>query len=122
MRKSQVWQEGARPVAPGLFLDVEGGFFGAHYTRNPQWPTQTSRSRSGAGEGFPSLIDGEGEIGVDKNVAVAIFSLRLFNADHLMPTVHTAHGVGVDGKRNVLVHAGVAPPDSVGVRVGALVG
>src|SRR5438552_19147748 len=34
-----------------------------------------------------------------------------------MPAVHAAHGVGLHGKRQVLVHAAVGPPDALRVGV-----
>src|SRR5712691_7046535 len=45
--------------------------------------------------------------------------MRLFYSDLLVPAVHATDGIGMDGERQVLMHAAVAPPDARGIRIGA---
>src|SRR5262249_53423973 len=60
--------------------------------------------------------------GVDGDVAVLVARLRLPHAHGLVPAVHAGHGVGMDGEDEVLVDAGVGPPDPPGVGIGRVVG
>src|SRR6202044_782560 len=74
-----------------------------------------------AGLRHPLLVDVPRLAGVDRDVAVRVAGRGGADADGLVPAVHAGDGVGVDREGEVLVDAGVGPPDPGGVRVCGLV-
>ena len=61
-------------------------------------------------------------LGVDHDIAVGIAGLCRGHRDSLKPAVHAADRIGLYGKGQVLVYAGVGPPDQPGVWVVAAIG
>src|ERR1700756_5028296 len=56
---------------------------------------------------------------IDKDIAVAVLCTRALDADLLVPAMGTAYWVGLDRKDQVLMNAGVFPPDAFRIRIGA---
>src|SRR5437773_10720648 len=54
---------------------------------------------------------------VHRDVAVTIASFGLANANRLMPAVHAGDRIGLNGEGQVLMDAGVGPPDSLRVGI-----
>lgn len=55
-----------------ILLHIESGLLGAVDSRDPQRAAEAVGAGSGTGQGLPALIDGEGKIGVDKDVAILV--------------------------------------------------
>ena len=110
------------PLLLFVSIHVIRGFFRSDYARNPERTAQVVRARGRTRQSFPSLIDGERQISVYEDVAVAIFASSLFYANHLMPAVHAADRIGMHRKSDVLMNAGVAPPHAFGLGIRAVVG
>src|SRR5947208_3076965 len=85
----------------------------------PQRTTKAVGSGGWSCHGEPLLVDLVRFRGVDVNISVTIVSARFFQRDALMPAVHAAHWVGLDRKREVLVHAHFGPPDARTIGIGA---
>src|SRR5579864_1115465 len=102
---------------PPLFVDVVRGFIRPDCPRNPQWPSQPAGPRTRTRQRFPALIHAEREVRVDEDVAVTIVRSRSFHADHLMPAVHPADWIGMNGESDVLMNACIPPPNTLRVRI-----
>src|SRR4029434_10988404 len=76
----------------------------------------------GAGQLEPLAEDLVRFGGVDDDVAVAVVGAGLRHAHLLVPAVLAGDGVGLDGEREVLVDAGLFPPDAARVGILALEG
>src|SRR5690242_749793 len=90
-----------------LRVEVKRRFFRPHDAGHPKRTPQATRARSWTRERLPPLIDSVRQVRVHKYVAIAIVASRPLDLHQLMPAVHPANGVRVDGKRNVLVYTGV---------------
>src|SRR5688572_439775 len=56
-------------------------------------------------------------MGIDQHVAILIAVLRFLYTHLLMPAVHAADRVRVNGEGEVLMHATLFPPDALRIRV-----
>jgi hypothetical protein len=57
----------------------------------------------------PAAVFFVGFISVYEDVAIAVFGSRFAHRDFLVPAVLSADRIGLDGKRQVLVYAGIFP-------------
>src|SRR5579875_357785 len=85
----------------------------------PQRPAQAAGTRRGPGHRDPTAIDFVRLVGIDKNVAVAIVRSGARDRYLLMPAMLAADRIRLHRESEILVHAGVVPPDPLGVGVGA---
>src|SRR5438270_9665221 len=105
-----------------LFFDVVRGFIRPDCPRNPQRSSQSAGTRAGTRQRFPALVHREREVRVDEDVAVTIIRSSSFHSDHLMPAVHPADWIGMNGESDVLMNARISPPDAVRVGIGRFIG
>ena len=55
------------------------------------------------------------------NVAVVIPTLRFRDVYGLVPAMHTGNRVWMDGEGDILMYAGITPPDTLRIGVGTRV-
>src|SRR5258708_34539471 len=90
------------------------------WTVEPKRASKTAGARRRARALHPFFIRPVRQLRVNLDVSVAIVSPGPLQMHALMPAVHSAHRIGLDGKREVLVNANLAPPDPLAIRIGAL--
>jgi hypothetical protein len=66
------------------------------------------------------LVDLEGFVGIDEDVAVAVFRSSAFDSHLLRPAVHATHRFRMHREGEVLVHASVFLPHPVRIRIGTM--
>src|SRR5439155_1388069 len=96
-----------------------GGLGGAEGAEHPvgtaPLPARRPRERE------PTPVDLVRLVRVDADVPVTVFRQGARDPDLLVPAMTAAHGIGLDGKRQVLMHAGLRPPDPARVGIGGVV-
>src|SRR5215470_13391973 len=80
------------------------------------------RTRRGVRSLQPLLVDLERFVGINEDAAGAILRSSTLHMYLLMPAVHATHLVWMHREGEVLVHASVLLPYSVGIRVDAVEG
>ena len=85
--------------------------------RVPQRAPETVGPGRGAGLGEPVEIGLAALGGVDDDIAVLVTRLSRAHVHSLVPALHPRDRVGLDGESEVLMHAGVVPPDPLGVGI-----
>src|SRR5687767_8822399 len=90
-----------------------GGSYGTGEPERPPEPAGLRRPRHGQ----PLAVDRVALRRVDHDVAISIAPARRLEPDLLMPAVHPRDGIGLHREGEVLVDAGVAPPDAGGVGI-----
>ena len=69
------------------------------------------------GGSLPLLIDLAREGGIYADVPIAVTILSAFDVHLLMPAVHAAGGIGLNGEGHVLVDSGLLPEHTLAVGV-----
>src|SRR4029077_14031647 len=85
--------------------------------RAPQSPRPWSRTSQRP----PPLINRKGKIRIDEDIAIAVVGAGPLHTHHLVPAVHAGNWVGMHRKCKVLMHASIAPPDSLRIGIGRFV-
>src|SRR4051812_27567879 len=102
--------------------EAVGGGCGAKRAVEPERPAQPIGAGRGTSHREPFLVNLVRLRCIYVDVAIAIRRPGFFECDALMPAVHAADGIRLDGKGEVLVNADLAPPDTRTVGVGRLKG
>ena len=58
-----------------------------------------------------------GFVGINENITVPVFGAWFGHANLLMPAMLAADKVGLHGKGQILMHSGILPENSLGVRI-----
>src|SRR5690606_12458516 len=103
-------------------FEIEQFLNGAQWTTKPERAAKTVRPRSRSRHFEPFFVDPMRAFGIHENIAVLVTRLRLFDPHSLVPAVHAADRVRMNGVGDVLVNAAVRPKDAAAVLVFAFEG
>src|SRR5262249_25772253 len=85
---------------------------GAQRTVEPEGPAEAVGPGSRSGQGEAAAVDLVRFLGIHEDIAVAIARQGRGERYLLVPAVHTADGIGLDGEGEVLGYASLPPPDA----------
>src|SRR5262245_7124979 len=98
-------------------VEIEGFVLRPEGSLEPERPPQVIGPRGRASHRDPLLVNGERLVCVNQDIAISLIGARELEAHLLVPTMHSADGIGLGSKGEVLVNSGILPPDPLRIRV-----